>query len=122
MDGKHGALVPRSSTPTNSWYLKHQTCYRRRRMTRIRIRIRIRTGREAAGIGALGLENDEFGGRVEDPYGLGCSDEAVEDAALKVLPAVAEGAHPRGEAKGEVGVNETRIWGWSYTPKQHNIT
>jgi hypothetical protein len=83
-------------------------------MTRIRIGI----GREAAGIGALGLENDEFGGRVEDSYGLGCSDEAVEDAALKVPLAVAEDAHPRGEAKGEVEVNETRIWGWSSTSKQ----
>jgi hypothetical protein len=109
MDGKHGGLVPRSSMPTNSWYLKNQTCYRRRRMTGIGIR------REAAGIGALGLENDEFGGRVEDPYGLGCSDEGVEDAALKVPPVVAEDAPPRGEAKGEVEVNTPGIWGWSST-------
>jgi hypothetical protein len=87
--------VPRSSTPTNSWYLKNQTRRRRRR-----IGIGIGIGREAAEIGASGLENDEFGGRVEDPYGLGCSDEAVKDAALKVPPAIAEDAPPRGEAKG----------------------
>jgi hypothetical protein len=46
------------------------------------------------------------------------ADEDAEDAALKVPPAIAEDAPPRGEAKGEVEVNETGIRGWSSTSKQ----
>jgi hypothetical protein len=46
------------------------------------------------------------------------ADEAVEDAALQVPPAIAEDAPPRGEAKGEVDLNETGIWGSSYPSKQ----
>jgi hypothetical protein len=46
------------------------------------------------------------------------ADEAVGDAALKVPPAIAEDAPPRGEAKGETDVSETGVWGSSYTSKQ----